>query len=73
MRETYNLLKNEGGIRQIFKGLHPALARGYVVNMVTLPMYDAVKDQLSGNQEWSNTTLIFDRYICNHINPNETP
>lgn len=51
MVESYHLLNNEGGIRQIFKGLYPALARGYVVNMVTLPMYDAVKDQLSGKVE----------------------
>ena len=49
MREAFALMtQSEGGFRQIFRGLQPALARGYVVNMVTLPMYDAVKDRISG-------------------------
>ena len=44
--EAYYQLKNEGGTRRMFKGIYPALLRGYIVNMVTLPLYDCVKAQL---------------------------
>lgn len=47
--EAYNLLLREGGARRICKGIYPTLLRGYIVNMVTLPLYDAVKDQLDGS------------------------
>jgi len=48
MAEAYNVIVGEGGARRICKGMYPTLLRGYIVNMVTLPLYDAVKDQLGG-------------------------
>ena len=32
----------EGGYRKLFKGIAPTLCRGYIVNVVTLPMFDAI-------------------------------
>lgn len=46
--EAYNLLLREGGARRLCKGIYPTLLRGYIVNLVTLPMYDAIKEQLDG-------------------------
>ena len=40
---------NDGGVRGLFKGVAPTLARGYLVNMVTLPLFDAIKGKL---EEW---------------------
>jgi len=48
--EAYIQLIREGGIRRIFKGMGPTLGRGYVVNMVTLPLYDAISQYLKGSQ-----------------------
>ena len=50
MAQAYNLLMSEGGARRICKGLYPTLLRGYIVNMITLPLYDAIKDQLDGRE-----------------------
>ena len=36
----------EGGVRGLFKGIAPVLVRGYLVNMVTLPLFDAIKGKL---------------------------
>jgi len=45
--EAYLQLKNNGGIQRLFKGVGPTLARGYVVNAVTLPMFDSVLERLT--------------------------
>lgn len=42
MKECFYQLKNDGGIGRIFKGTGPTLARGYIVNVVTLPLFDAL-------------------------------
>ena len=46
MSEAYLMLIREGGIRRIFKGMGPTFFRGYVVNMVTLPLYDGISQYL---------------------------
>lgn len=46
MMEAYYQLKNEGGTRRMLRGIYPTLLRGYIVNMVTLPLFDCVKAQL---------------------------
>ena len=45
MREAFNQLHAEGGISRLCKGVGPTLARGYLVNMITLPMYDALMNR----------------------------
>ena len=47
--QAVNRLIKEGGIRRIFKGIGPILARGYIVNMVTLPLYDGIKRHLEAD------------------------
>lgn len=47
MSEAFQQLHREGGIQSLFKGCGPTLARAYVVNAVTLPMFDAVISKLS--------------------------
>ena len=42
MKECFYQLKNDGGIGRIFKGVGPTLTRGYIVNVVTLPLFDAL-------------------------------
>lgn len=41
--EAFSQIQAEGGCRKLFKGLGPTLCRGYIVNIVTLPMFDAIK------------------------------
>ena len=52
MRETYHHIVREGGTRKMFRGMHAILLRGYVVNVVTLPLFDAINDLLRGDDEW---------------------
>jgi len=47
MSEAFQQLQRDGGMQRIFKGCGPTLARGYIVNAVTLPMFDAVLARLS--------------------------
>ena len=44
-QEAYNQLIAEGGIKRLTKGMGPTLFRGYLVNMITLPMYDALMNK----------------------------
>jgi solute carrier family 25 carnitine/acylcarnitine transporter 20/29 len=39
-------IAREGGVRRLFKGAAPTFARGYLVNFVTLPMFDAISENL---------------------------
>lgn len=48
MSQAYQSLVLEGGVRSMFKGVYPTLLRAYIVNMVTLPLYDVLKDKLDG-------------------------
>ena len=43
-------LYREGGIRRIFKGSGPTFARGYLTNMVTLPLFDAIHSRLESSK-----------------------
>jgi hypothetical protein len=43
--EAYNQLIAEGGLKRLTKGIGPTLFRGYFVNMITLPMYDALMNK----------------------------
>ena len=51
----------EGGMKGLFKGVTPTLARGYLVNMVTLPLFDAIKGKLEEwiPVKWRHNFLIF--------------
>jgi len=40
--QALNQLMSDGGVRRIFKGATPTLMRGYLVNMITLPMFDLI-------------------------------
>ena len=44
-REAYNELVAEGGLKRLTRGMGPTLFRGYLVNMITLPMYDALMNK----------------------------
>ena len=48
MRDAYTTLTREGGSRSFMTGTCPSLVRAYFVNLVTLPLYDAIKDKLDG-------------------------
>ena len=39
-------IAREGGVRRLFRGAAPTFARGYLVNLVTLPMFDAISGKL---------------------------
>lgn len=45
-REAISQLVREGGVRRIFRGTGPTLARGYLTNMITLPLFDALSEKL---------------------------
>lgn len=44
MREALDEIKAEGGYRKLFKGACPILIRAYIVNAITLPLYDVIKE-----------------------------
>ena len=46
IKEAYQQLMREGGVRRIFNGAAPMLTRGYVKHMVTLPVYDLIVSRL---------------------------
>ena len=50
-REAYNQLVSEGGSRRLFTGISPILFRAYIVNAVTLPLFDAIKHHMGGDDE----------------------
>ena len=47
MKDAFLQLHREGGIKRIFKGTTPTLARGYLANMVTLPLFDYIHNKLT--------------------------
>lgn len=47
MSEAYGKITKNGGFASLFKGLRPTLMRGYLVNTITLPLYDAIFDRLN--------------------------
>ena len=49
--EAYGQLLREGGSRMLFKGIYPTLFRAYIVNMVTLSLFDAIKGQMGDDNE----------------------
>lgn len=42
MKEALAQFRRETGFTRLFKGSSPIFLRGYIVNAITLPMYDAV-------------------------------
>jgi hypothetical protein len=44
--EAYHQIVSEGGHKRLYKGAGPTLCRGYLMSMVTLPMFDAVMNKL---------------------------
>lgn len=58
MTEAYLMLIREGGISRIFRGMGPTFARGYIVNMVTLPLYDAISLYLKESSWAWRTKLV---------------
>lgn len=47
MAEAYGKITKNGGFASLFKGLRPTLMRGYLVNTITLPLYDSIFDRLN--------------------------
>jgi len=43
MKAAIDQIKAEGGYRKLFKGMCPILIRAYIVNAITLPLYDVIK------------------------------
>ena len=44
--ESISQIMDEGGYRKFYKGIMPCLTRGYIVNFVTLPMFDFIIQKL---------------------------
>lgn len=43
--QAYQQIVGETGkIRYLFRGVYPLLIRAYIVNLVTLPLFDAIKN-----------------------------
>ena len=50
LKKAYSQVAREGGLRGLFKGAGPTLARGYLVNLVTLPMFDVISGRLRSEE-----------------------
>jgi len=51
MIEAFRSLKAEGGYQRFFRGSGPTIGRGYLVNTVTLPLFDILARKLRGSEE----------------------
>lgn len=49
-KQAYSQIAKEGGVRGLFKGAGPTFARGYLVNLVTLPMFDAISSKMRSEE-----------------------
>lgn len=47
MSEAYGKITKNGGFASMFKGIKPTLMRGYLVNTITLPLYDSIFERLN--------------------------
>jgi len=45
MMEVVNKIRNEQGMLAFFRGMSPTLARSFVVNSTTLPMFEYLNDK----------------------------
>jgi solute carrier family 25 carnitine/acylcarnitine transporter 20/29 len=42
MSEAYNKIVQDGGIRNLYRGCGPTYLRTYSINIIVLPLYDAI-------------------------------
>ena len=53
-RQAYSqIVKENGSFMGLFKGASPTFARGYLVNLVTLPMFDAISHRMRSEEHSS--------------------
>jgi hypothetical protein len=49
-KDAYSRIVSDGGIRNLYRGCGPTYLRTYSINVIILPMYDAILERMGNKQ-----------------------